>query len=388
LGTTPALRDLARYVPFDHDELEMSVASQRADERDAAFMRRALTLAKKGWGQTAPNPMVGAVVVKEGVLVGEGYHAQYGEAHAEIEALRAAGERARGATVYVSLEPCNHFGKTPPCVDALIAAGVSRVVAATRDPSPTAGGGAERLRAAGIDVAFDVEAKPARELNASFFHSFASDRPWVTLKLALSIDGAIADASRVPAWLTGKKSRREVHRLRAGSDAIAVGLGTVRADNPELTVRDVPPPRVAPARVVFTRRGQLPLTSALARTATEVPTIVVAESVDLAYARRLMPLGVEVLAATSIEEGMRALRQRGFRSLLVEGGAGITGALLGANLVDRLIIFQAPVLLGAGSLPGFENAPSMAASGARRFPIVHRAELDDDLMTVYALHSL
>jgi len=366
----------------------MSVASERADERDAGFMRRALTLAKKGWGQTAPNPMVGAVVVKENVVVGEGYHARYGEAHAEIEALRAAGERARGATVYVSLEPCNHFGKTPPCVDALIAAGVSRVVAATGDPSPTAGGGAERLRAAGIDVAFDIEAAPARELNAPFFHAFRSDRPWVTLKLALSIDGAIADASRAPAWLTGKKARREVHRLRAGSDAIGVGLGTVRADNPELTVRDVAPPRVAPARVVFTRRGQLPLASALARTATEVPTIVLAESVDLAHARRLMALGVEVLAGTSIEEAVRALRQRGIRSLLVEGGAGITGALLGANVVDRLIIFQAPVLLGAGSLPGFENAPSMPASGARRFPIVRRSELDDDLMTVYALHSI
>jgi len=366
----------------------MSVASERADQRDMAFMRRALTLAKKGWGQTAPNPMVGAVVVKENVAVGEGYHSRYGEAHAEVEALRAAGDRARGATVYVSLEPCNHFGKTPPCVDALIAAGVSRVVAATRDPSPTAAGGAERLRAAGVDVTFDVEASAARELNAPFFHALASDRPWVTLKLALSIDGAIADARRGPAWLTGKKARREVHRLRAGSDAIAVGLGTVQADNPDLTVRDAPPPRVPPARVVFTRRGQLPLASGLARTATEVPTIVVAESVDLAHARRLMSLGVEVVAATSLEEGMRALRQRGVRSLLVEGGATISGALLGANLVDRLIIFQAPVLLGAGSLPGFENAPPMAAAGARRYPVVRRAELDDDLMTVYALHPI
>src|SRR5215208_1884283 len=142
----------------------MSVAATRADERDAAYMRRALTLAKKGWGQTAPNPMVGAVVVKDDVIVGEGYHARFGAAHAEVEALRAAGERARGATVYVSLEPCNHFGKTPPCVDALIAAGVSRVVAATRDPSLPASGGAERLRAAGIDVAFDIEASAAREL--------------------------------------------------------------------------------------------------------------------------------------------------------------------------------------------------------------------------------
>jgi diaminohydroxyphosphoribosylaminopyrimidine deaminase/5-amino-6-(5-phosphoribosylamino)uracil reductase len=366
----------------------MSVAAQRADERDAAFMRRALTLAKKGWGQTAPNPMVGAVVVKDNVVVGEGYHSRYGEAHAEVEALRAAGERARGSTVYVSLEPCNHFGKTPPCVDALIAAGVARVVVATRDPSPTAAGGAERLRAAGINVTFDVEASAARELNAPFFHALVSDRPWVTLKLAVSMDGALADAGRGPAWLTGKKARREVHRLRAGTDAIAVGLGTVRTDNPELTVRDAPPPRVPPARVVFTRRGQLPIASVLARTATEVPTITVAESVDLAHARRLMALGVEVIAATSIEEAMRALRQRGFRSLLVEGGAMITGALLGANVVDRLIIFQAPVLLGAGSLPAFENAPPMAASGARRYPIVRRAELDDDLMTVYALHPI
>jgi diaminohydroxyphosphoribosylaminopyrimidine deaminase/5-amino-6-(5-phosphoribosylamino)uracil reductase len=332
--------------------------------------------------------MVGAVIVKYGVVVGEGHHSQFGEAHAEVVALRAAAERARGATAYVSLEPCNHFGKTPPCVDALIAAGVSRVVAATRDPSPVASGGADRLRAAGIDVTFDVEATAARELNAPFFHALTSDRPWVSLKLALSIDGAIADASRAPAWLTGKKARREVHRLRAGTDAIAVGLGTVRADNPELTVRDVAPPRVPPARVVFTRRGQLPLMSGLARTATEVPTIVVAESVDLAHARRLMAMGVEVIAATSLEEAMRALRQRGIRSMLVEGGAIITGALLGANLVDRLIIFQAPVLLGAGSLPGFENAPTMATLGARRYPIVRRAELDDDLMTVYALHPI
>jgi diaminohydroxyphosphoribosylaminopyrimidine deaminase/5-amino-6-(5-phosphoribosylamino)uracil reductase len=366
----------------------MSIASKRADDRDVAHMRRALTLAKKGWGQTAPNPMVGAVVVKDDVVVGEGYHARYGEPHAEVDALKAAGDRARGATVYVSLEPCNHFGKTPPCVDALMAAGVKRVVAATRDPSPTAAGGAERLRASGIDVTFDVEGGAARELNAPFFNAITSDRPWVTLKLALSIDGAIADAGRGQAWLTSKKSRREVHRLRAGSDAVAVGLGTVRADNPELTVRDVPPPRVMPARVVFTRRGQLPLPSALARSATDVPTIVVAESVDLGHARKLMALGVEIIAATSIDEALRALRQKGIRSLLVEGGAGITGALLGANLVDRLIIFQAPILLGHGALAGFESAPTMAASGARRYPVIRRAELDDDLMTVYALHSI
>ena len=179
------------------------------------------------------------------------------------------------------------------------------------------------------------------------------------------VEGKVAIEALDLTWLTGKKARREVHRLRAGSDAVAVGLGTVRTDNPDLTVRDVPPPRVAPARVVFTRRGQLPLASGLARTATEVQTVVVAESVDLAHARRLKDLGVEIVAATSLDEALRTLRQRGIRSMLVEGGAGLTGALLGANLVDRLIIFQAPVVLGAGALPGFESAPPTAAARSR-----------------------
>jgi diaminohydroxyphosphoribosylaminopyrimidine deaminase/5-amino-6-(5-phosphoribosylamino)uracil reductase len=328
--------------------------------------------------------MVGAVVVRDGVIVGQGHHARYGGAHAELEALRDAGERASGATLYVTLEPCNHSGKTPPCVDALIAAGVSRVVAATRDPSPVAGGGAERLRAAGIDVTFGVEEESARELNAPFFHALESDRPWVILKLAVSIDGAIADAARAPSFLTRRKARREVHRLRAGSDAIAIGLNTARIDNPELTVRDVAAPRVAPARVVFSRRGQLPLSSALARTATDVPTIVVGESVDLAHARALRALGVEIIAATSLDEALRALRSRGVRTLLVEGGAGLAGAMLGASVVDRMVIFQAPVLLGAGALNAFERVPPVTAASAPRFRVLRRATFDDDLMTVYA----
>ena len=165
------------------------------DARDRAFMRRALDLAKLGWGQTAPNPMVGAVVVRGGVVVGEGYHARFGGDHAEVVALRAAGPLARGSTVYVTLEPCSHFGKTPPCVDALIAAGVSRVVAATRDPSPVARNGADRLDDAGIDVTLGVEEHTARELNAPFFHAFQASRPWIVLKLALSADGAIASAA-------------------------------------------------------------------------------------------------------------------------------------------------------------------------------------------------
>lgn len=351
-------------------------------------MRRALVLARKGWGQVAPDPMVGAIVVRDGRIVGQGWHRRFGAPHAEVDALRAAGVLGRGATVYVTLEPCNHTGKTPPCVDALIDAGVQRVVAATRDPSPVAGGGAERLRAAGIDVTFGVEEDAARELIAPFLFAFTSDRPWVTLKLALSLDGAVADASRSAGWLTSPLARREVHRMRAGSDGIGVGLGTVRIDNPTLTVRDVTPPRLPPVRVVFTRRGELPIASTLARTATEVPTVVVGESVALAHARALMALGVEILAATSLAEAMRGLRQRGVRSLLVEGGGALAGALLAASLVDRLVIFQAPVILGAGSLNAFEGLPAVTVSGARRLPVIRRRGFEDDQMTIYALRPI
>lgn len=366
----------------------MPAFGARADERDAAFMRRALALAGKGWGQVAPNPLVGAVVVREGKVVGRGWHRRFGAAHAEVEALRAAGSLSRGATIYVTLEPCNHTGKTPPCVDALIAAGVQRVVVATRDPSPAAGGGAERLLAAGIDVTFGVEEDAARELAAPFLFSHEADRPWVTLKLALSLDGAVADASRSSGWLTSVASRREVHRLRAGSDGVAVGLGTVRADNPALTVREVAAPRVPPVRIVFSRRGELPLTSTLALTATEIPTVVVGEAVALAHARALMAMGVEVIAATSLAEAMRGLRQRGLRSLLVEGGSALAGALLSASLVDRLVIFQAPVILGAGSLNAFKEVPAVTVSGARRLPVIGRRGFEDDEMTTYALRPI
>ncbi len=241
-------------------------------------MRRALDLAREGWGKTAPNPMVGAVLVRDGVVVGEGYHAQFGAAHAEVAALQAAGEGARGATLYVTLEPCAHHGKTPPCADAIAAAGVIRVVIAASDPNPDAAGGADRLRARGVAVEFGEGEAGARELNAPFFHRFAHpERPFVTLKMAVSIDGAIAAADRsTTTHLTGPESRREVHRLRAGHEAIAVGIGTVLADDPALTVRDWAPPRVPPTRVVFDSALRTPPDSLLARTAAEAPVLVVA----------------------------------------------------------------------------------------------------------------
>jgi diaminohydroxyphosphoribosylaminopyrimidine deaminase/5-amino-6-(5-phosphoribosylamino)uracil reductase len=348
-------------------------------------MRRALSLARRGWGQTAPNPMVGAVVVRDGAVVGEGYHARYGEPHAEVVALRAARELARGATVYVTLEPCAHFGKTPPCVDALIAAGVARVVVATRDPNPEAAGGLDRLRTAGIAVTVGVEEERARELNAPFFHAHTSPRPWVTLKLAVSLDGAIADAAGRSQWITGPRSRRVVHHLRAGSDAVGVGLGTLLADDPSLTVRDVPAPRVPPRRIIFDRYARTPLDARVVRTARDVPTIVVSVSPDPARARALEAAGVQILAAPTPELALEQLAREGVRSLLVEGGARLAGTLLERALVHRLIIFQAPVLLGAGALAAFAYAPSMVIGDAPRFRVLERRALGDDTMTVYAL---
>ncbi len=343
-------------------------------------MARALALAELGWGQTAPNPMVGAVLVRDGEIVGEGYHARYGGDHAEIVALRMAGERALGATMYVTLEPCAHHGKTPPCADAILAAGVARVVAATTDPNPVAAGGAARLLAAGVEFEIGVEEKAARELNAPFFHAVKSARPWVTLKLGVSLDGAIADSAGHSKWITNAASRRETHRLRAGTDAIAVGIGTVIADDPMLTVREAPvPPRVPPIRVVFDRRARLPLESQLARTAHEVPVV----AVTAKPAPALEEAGVEVLVAHTTREALEALKTRGVRSLLVEGGAKLAGALLGESLVDRVVIFQSPRILGAGATGAFAFAPPHTAADAPTLPVIARRAFDDDLMTVY-----
>ena len=331
-------------------------------------MRRALALAERGWGQTAPNPMVGAVVVRDGEIVGEGAHLRYGEAHAEVHALREAGERARGATVYVTLEPCNHTGKTPPCTEALLAAGVLRVVFATSDPTPVAGGGARRLRDAGIVVESGVCEQEARELNAPFFFATHADRPWVTLKLAMSLDGALTDAHRASGFLTGASARAEVQRLRANHDAIAVGVGTALIDRPKLTARTTPPPRIPPRRIIFDRSRRW---SEEGTTVPEsdVPPFTVVTEPDLFMA-------------------LRQLRADGVHSLLVEGGAGIAAALFNADLVDRLVIFQAPIVLGHGALAAFGDVRAVSLAEARRFPVVRRAEYDDDLMTVYALHAV
>jgi len=375
-------------------------------ESDATYMRRALALAARGWGQTAPNPMVGAVVVVPtsdapiGIVVGEGFHARYGGPHAEPVALAAAGERARGATLYVTLEPCAHHGRTPPCADAIIAAGVARVVAAVRDPSAVARGGAEKLRAAGIQVDVGPERDAALELNAPFFNAQTSELPWVTLKLALSADDSVADPTGARRWISNAESRARGHHLRANADAIAVGIGTVLADDPTLTVRDAPAPRLPPRRVVFDSVLRTPATSTLVRTAREIPTTIVVGDEGSRSPRRgsLEEAGVELIVApaadttrsgaTDLRAALRALRERGVRSLLVEAGPGLAGAFLAASLVQRVVIFRAPFALGDSAPRAFAFAPPGFAERLERAPIVERQQFGDDVMTSYALEDV
>jgi len=352
-------------------------------------MRRALALAQQGWGQTAPNPMVGAVVVRDGVVVGEGFHARYGEAHAEIVALKAAGDRARGATMYVTLEPCNHFGKTPPCTEAILQARVSRVVIAAADPTALAGGGARHLADYGVQVDFGVEEAAALELNAPFFFAATNpSRPWVTLKLALSSDGKMNDPSGERRWISNEQSRQEVQRLRANVDAIAVGLGTVRADDPQLTARGSIRPRVTPLRIVFDRAAELPLDSTLVRTAKETPTAIFANHPPVARLAALHNAGVDVFEAEDLPAALAALRGFELQHLLVEGGARVSQEFLRQKLVDRLIIFQSPITLGTNALSPFNGSWSESRDWIASLPIVRRAELGEDVMSVYALREV
>jgi diaminohydroxyphosphoribosylaminopyrimidine deaminase/5-amino-6-(5-phosphoribosylamino)uracil reductase len=323
--------------------------------------------------------MVGAVIVKGGRIVGEGWHARHGESHAEPMALAKAGSRARGATMYVTLEPCNHWGKTPPCVDALIAAGVRRVVCATRDPNPRAAGGARRLRRAGIEVEFGLLEAEARELNAPFFFAASgADRPWVIVKLAISADGFVARKRGSRTAITGASANREVHRIRAQSDAIAVGIDTVLADDPQLTVRIGRPPRVPPVRVVFDREARLPLRSRLVRTAASVPVVVVAGSPTPKRELELFRRGVEVVRAKNIKTALQSLRRHEVRSLLVEGGPTIVKAFLSARVVDRIVIFRSPRRLGPGAIAAFDDA-----SFLEKFRVTVRRWFGVDQMTTY-----
>jgi diaminohydroxyphosphoribosylaminopyrimidine deaminase / 5-amino-6-(5-phosphoribosylamino)uracil reductase len=342
-----------------------------ASPQDIAYIRRAIALAANGWGRVAPNPMVGCVIVRDGEVVGEGWHTEYGQPHAEVEALRAAADRARGATAYVSLEPCSHWGKTPPCTGALIEAGVRRVVFGGFDPNPKARGGAEVLREAGIEVLGGVEEAAVHDQNATFFHAHSPDgaeRPFIALKLAMSLDARIADRDGRSVWITGDESRAEVHRLRAGYDAIAVGIGTALEDDPLLTVRGAVEPRVPPVRIVFDRALRLPVDSKLVRSACEIP--VWAVCAPDAHADRRLALegaGVRAVGGFDVADQLRAVREAGVRSMFVEGGSVLASALLSAEVVDRMYLFYAPVLIGPEGAAPFGGIPSPPLADAPRW---------------------
>jgi len=322
---------------------------------DQDWMRRALELAERGRGQVEPNPLVGAIVVRNGEPIGEGYHRRYGEAHAEVNALAGAGEAARGATLYVTLEPCCHHGKTPPCTDAVLRAGIRRVVAAMPDPFPAvAGKGSAILRDAGVAVEFGILEAEARRLNAPYLKLLATGRPYLHLKWAMTLDGKIATRTGDSRWISGEASRRKVHDLRGRMDAIIVGIGTALADDPLLTARP-PGPRMA-TRIVLDSRCRLPETSQLVRTAGEVPLLVVAgQATDLEKLARLRSLGAEVreLAGENGRPSVMALLdelgRRRMTNVLVEGGAEVLGSFLDAGAVDEVHVFIAPLLAGGRS---------------------------------------
>ena len=347
-------------------------------------MRRALELALQGWGRVTPNPMVGAVVLRDGATVGEGYHAEYGRAHAEVVALAAAGAAARGATLVVSLEPCAHHGKTPPCTDAILAAGISRVVAALRDPDPEARGGLEVLARAGVDVSVGLLQEEAAALNAQFLFSRTHDeRPFVGLKLATSVDGRIADAAGQSRWVSGDAAREYVHWLRAGFDAIGVGGTTALKDNPQLTVRGPVTPRRPPIRIVFDRRAMLNPGVTLVSTAREVPTWVVASlEAPVPSVTALEQNGVRVFRPDSLAAGLRLLREAGIQSLLCEGGGALGMRLFADGLVDRLYWVQSPVWLGEGAIPAFPGVPNAPLAAAPRWTPVERRALGLDTLLV------
>jgi diaminohydroxyphosphoribosylaminopyrimidine deaminase/5-amino-6-(5-phosphoribosylamino)uracil reductase len=347
-------------------------------------MARALDLAWRGWGRVQPNPLVGAVVLAGEDPVGEGWHPEYGERHAEALALAAAGERARGATLVVTLEPCAHQGKQPPCTEMIVRSGVRRVVAAMSDPNPIAAGGGDRLRAAGIEVEFGVLADAARAQNAMFLHTIHDPaRPFIALKLATTLDGRIADGLGRSRWISGEEARDYVQWLRAGFDAIAVGGRTARLDDPSLTVRGTVKPRIPPRRVVFEPLADLGPHLNLVRTATEIPTLtVVSPAADLTRIKRLESTGVTVLRAESLEDALGSLPELHIGSLLVEGGGELAGALLGAGLVDRYYWIQAPLWLGDGAVPAVAGLPGRALDQAERWRVVDRQPLGEDTLLV------
>jgi diaminohydroxyphosphoribosylaminopyrimidine deaminase / 5-amino-6-(5-phosphoribosylamino)uracil reductase len=332
------------------------------NDEDRAHMSRALMLAERALYTTSPNPRVGCVVVRNGAVVGEGWHERPGEAHAEVAALAQAQGTAKGATVYVTLEPCNHFGRTPPCVNALIDAKIARVIAASRDPNPLASEGAARLRAAGIQVEFGLMEEAARELNIGFFARHTRGRPWVRMKIAASLDGRTALDNGKSQWITHAPARQDGHHFRARSCVVLTGIGTVRDDNPQLTVRDVATTR-QPLRVLVDSRLEVALD---AKVLAGGNVLVAAATTDAAKIQALEAIGAEVLVMPNphgkveLPDLLTELGRRGWNEIHVEAGNRLNGSMLREGLIDEIVVYLAPSLIGESGR-GMFSLPSLAS---------------------------
>ncbi|MGM4917697.1 bifunctional diaminohydroxyphosphoribosylaminopyrimidine deaminase/5-amino-6-(5-phosphoribosylamino)uracil reductase RibD [Tardiphaga sp. 813_E8_N1_3] len=376
--------------------LEDQYAQKSADAKatDLRFMQLALTLGRRGQGRTWPNPAVGAVIVKDGVIIGRGWTQPGGRPHAEPVALARAGEAARGATLYVTLEPCSHFGKSPPCADAIVAAGIARVVAAIEDPNPeVAGQGHARLRAAGIRVDVGLCAEQAARDHAGHFRRVRDKRPHVVLKLAVSPDDKIAAAGHRPVAVTGEMVRSRVHLLRAQCDAVLVGMGTVIADDPELTCRLPGMMKRSPVRVVLDRALRMSGNSKLVHSARITPLWVMTSSLSEAPAAMALgaagtqvlrvpttiapPPGLDLLAV------LHSLSEKGITKLLVEGGSKVASSFVAAGLVDEVWLFRGPKEIGEGGIAALDALPLSAITGSPDF--VQRASetIENDTLTIY-----
>jgi diaminohydroxyphosphoribosylaminopyrimidine deaminase/5-amino-6-(5-phosphoribosylamino)uracil reductase len=355
-------------------------------------MRHALRLAQRGLGNVAPNPAVGCVLVSgEGHIVGRGWTQPGGRPHAETVALAQAGDRAKGATAYVTLEPCSHHGQTPPCADALVAAGVSRVVGAVLDPDPRVGGaGFARLERVGIQVTSGVLESEARALNHGFFQRVTENRPLIALKIAASADFFVADAAGNSRWITGERARAHGHMQRAKHDAILVGIGTVLADDPALTCRLPGLAQRSPVRIVLDSKLRLPLSSQLVRTAGVHPVMAFTTATD--GGESLRAKGVEIERVVADDTGrpdlaavLGVLALRGLTRVLVEGGPEVHAAFLKRRLVDLIHIYRAPLLIGEGGRPAIAGFGRMQLNAAPSLELIERMMLDPDVLESFAL---